>query len=359
MWSRRSLRAFLAMLGGYGFCLPVLAGCSSQKEGGGEESEIGIVLLPGDYTDSLRSLGTVIPEQSARYPLVRLSGLARALDGSFLVGDASEARVTWFEPDGRLRMRIGRSGTGPGEFQQPRVPRFLPDGRVVVADPEARRLHVFSPTGELVRTVSLDKVGFVGDMEVLGGGRYLFTLQGGGSGREVLVLTDSLATPIKRLLPIGDVLPEGAPVHPAWGSIEANFMTVRNDTAFVVRSLSDSLWIVDLASGTVRSMRLLVPGYIKPFLPETFEPGVKGLFKWSSSFHLAVTIHATSRGLYIPFVKGVLNYGDPTVLVVQRDGRWMAFDTRQPLLHASRNLLTVLADPNADRVTLALYSDAQ
>jgi hypothetical protein len=340
-------------------CLAASAGCSHKEVANSVSNEIKVPLAKGDYTDSLRSLGTVTPEQSPKYPLVRLSGLARAPDGSFLVGDVSEGRVSWFEADGRLRMRIGRSGTGPGEFEEPRLPRFLPDGRLLVADPGARRLHVFSSTGGLVRTVSLAKVGFVGDMEVLSGGRLLFALQGGSGGKEVLVLTDSLANPIRRYLPIGDVLPDGAAAHPAWESIEANFMTVRNDTAFVVRSLSDSLWIVDLGTGSIRSLRLVVPGYIKPSLPETFEPGVKGLFKWSSGFHLAVTIHATSRGLYIPFVKGVLNYGDPTVLVVQRDGRWMAFDTRQPLLHASGELLTVLAEPDADTVTLALYTDAR
>jgi hypothetical protein len=137
-------------------------------------------------------------------------------------------------------------------------------------------------------------------------------------------------------------------------------MTLRNDSAFVVSTLSDSLWTVDLRDGHVLAARLIVPGYVKPALPQKMQPGPRGLTEWTKTFHMPVTIYSTDRSLYVPFVQGVLNFGDPTLLVqgTPNDG-WQVFRTCRPLVGASGTTLTTIADPNAVRITLRVYAENQ
>ncbi len=65
---------------------------------------------------------------------------------------------------------------------------------------------------------------------------------------------------------------------------------------------------------------------------------------------------ASSELLAIPFVRGVLNYGDPTILVV-RDGTgdWYALTDPPPVIAASSNRLLVIHNPLGDPVELAVY----
>ena len=217
----------------------------------------------------------------------------------------------------------------------------------------------FDSTGTFLTSIDLSEVGMITDFDRLADGRLLFAIIPAAHD-SVLVLTDSLAKPIRRLLPIGKTLPEGSQDHSAWMSVRQPVMTMRHDSAFVVLTISDTLWTVDLNSGAVAHTHLAIPDYTRPALPEKFEPGPRGLGAWVKSFHSAVAIYSTDRTLYIPFVQGVLNYGDPTLLLMGGPGnQWRVFHTRRPLVDASGMTLTTIADPEASTVGLRVYSEVR
>ncbi len=336
-----------------------IAGCATEGLVNAAAERIAVAPASGDFVDSLTDAREVTLEQSAEHPIVRLSGFDRRDDGTFMIGDVSEGLVTLFTPEGRVRARIGRKGQGPGEFDQPRYPRFGNDGRIYIADGGLRRLQLFDSTGAFLTSIDLSEVGLITDFDLLSDGRLLFAIIPTAHD-SVLVLTDSSAKPIRRFLPIGNTLPEGSPDNSAWMSVRQPVMTVRHDSAFVVSTISDTLWSVDLNSGAVARTHLAIPGYTRPALPEKFEPGPRGLSAWANSFHAAVAIYSTDRMLYIPFVQGVLNYGDPTLLVEGGPGsQWRVFHTRRPLVDASGTTLTTIADPQAAAVGLRVYSEAR
>ena len=55
-----------------------------------------------------------------------------------------------YSRDGEYIRDLGRLGGGPGEFQRPFDIGFSDDGRVIVRDQAQRRVHIFSPEGDLL-----------------------------------------------------------------------------------------------------------------------------------------------------------------------------------------------------------------
>lgn len=69
-------------------------------------------------------------------------------DGLLYITQWQDAHVTAFGPDGSVARRIGRAGSGPGEFTQAGLLGFLGDGLWVSG---RNRLSVFGPDGTVVR----------------------------------------------------------------------------------------------------------------------------------------------------------------------------------------------------------------
>lgn len=66
--------------------------------------------------------------------------------GRILVGDGGEVVV--LSPEGRVERRIGRPGSGPGEFQYVAAVAALARDSVFVYDPGLRRITVYAPGGD-------------------------------------------------------------------------------------------------------------------------------------------------------------------------------------------------------------------
>lgn len=78
--------------------------------------------------------------------------------GVFLA-DLSARRITHIDHQARRVWQFGKSGAGPGEFQDPRDIRLDAAGRVWVLDPRNSRITVIDPDGKLYREINLQSIG--------------------------------------------------------------------------------------------------------------------------------------------------------------------------------------------------------
>lgn len=108
-------------------------------------------------------------------------------DGRIVVGDAGQAAIRIFGPEGDFRQELGGQGEGPGEFRSVDGLWLIPDGRIGVWDAENRRITTFAPDGRLESSNPVRAAGELraGNLEVfLGSFRdgdvLLATLRGGG-----------------------------------------------------------------------------------------------------------------------------------------------------------------------------------
>jgi hypothetical protein len=126
--------------------LLVLAACAPDASRGAE-------LVP------LRARQLSLSPAALEFTEIR--GLALDSRGNLLVGDLG-GQVMELAPDGALRRRIGRKGSGPGEFDAVDAVHVLPGDSLFVFDGSLERVTVFAPGSDRpVRTVPLGTSGYV------------------------------------------------------------------------------------------------------------------------------------------------------------------------------------------------------
>jgi hypothetical protein len=338
-------------------CVSAASGCERVEVGGRDSAEPTRVESAA-FTDRFILEDSVVLEQPSEHPIVRISGIDTHSDGRIIIGDQSEGDVKLFDPRGKLLRVIGRKGKGPGEFMAPRWPRFDSAGRIYVADLTLNRIQRFSENGEYQNGVNLNGVSSLRGFEILRDGTYLLLAEAGPEGN-VLLHTDTLGAFRAKYLPIAKVRPEGEPDDPAWATMRWFSLDARGQEAFVASTLSDSLWRVDLGSGKVSSSSLKFPGYARPTLPTRQNGDIDELFKWFYQFHMPSTVSVTARSVHLPFVQGILNFGDPTVLLHQVDGgEWEALTGSPPVIGASEDRIIAIMTPNQEQVILGFYREA-
>jgi len=155
-----------------------------------------------------------------------------------------------------------------------------------------------------------------------------------------------------------EVLPVGADKDFPWSNLRQTFFAVVRDTAWAVSTISDSLWSVPLARDTLvaTGRRMVIPGRIPPVAPENRPRTPRELDSWAKGFHGAAPPVASDQLLAIPYVQGVLNYGDPSILVLRDEaGQWFALSGAPPIVAASRDQLIAINNPLEDPLQLAVY----
>jgi hypothetical protein len=82
-----------------------------------------------------------------------ISQLAVGRDGTIYVADGIGPRLRRYDPEGRFLGQIGRVGEGPGEYRRITGLALTPAGELAIFDTSLRRITLFSPSGELLRTL--------------------------------------------------------------------------------------------------------------------------------------------------------------------------------------------------------------
>jgi hypothetical protein len=75
--------------------------------------------------------------------------------GNIYVLDWSKKHIKKYGPEGKYDLTIGRPGQGPGDFQNPSVPRFTVDGRIYVSENFRGLVHTFDQNGNFLSQTKL------------------------------------------------------------------------------------------------------------------------------------------------------------------------------------------------------------
>ncbi len=308
------------------------------------------------FDSVFRLADTITPEQPDSVPIGLISGIDFAADGSFVISDVRSARVMRYAADGRLLARMGRQGYGPGEFQMVMFPVLDERGRIHVMDLQQPRITVFNSDGTFVRRVSVIHLGNrIGEVKVLPGGDYLIVAWHGDK-QDLLFRTDSLGRVRTSYVPHARLIPEGQPRKPIWGNMRNASVTVGGDEAHVVTALSDSLWTVNLRTGTTSARRITPPAYVLPTAPRGSLSAEGAFSRWSDSWTTTILVRASGENVMVMFVRGILMGGDSAVAAYHGPGGSWKGLTDAPIVLAFRgDAVVTLLDPNADTVRLGVY----
>lgn len=83
------------------------------------------------------------------------ANLSALPNGEFAVFDFGSMELRAFNSDGSQRWRVGRKGSGPGEFRNAMDVEWRADGKLAVLDMGNRRITTVSAAGRVVRTIPL------------------------------------------------------------------------------------------------------------------------------------------------------------------------------------------------------------
>ncbi|HEX6040489.1 6-bladed beta-propeller [Longimicrobium sp.] len=303
----------------------------------------------------VRSFALQTPPSS---PIVGLSGLDLAPDGSLVVTDGSDASAQLFSADGRLLKVLGRKGSGPGEFQVPLTPRFGPDGRIHVLDFRHNRISVFHPDGRVDREVPLRQLMRATGIEPERGGTYLVSGIRTAADSNTLFRVDADGRVIRGFLPIRHHAPERLR-DPGMldGLRRAVFsLSADGDTAYVALSTADSLWTLDTRSGAYRVTPVGVRGYAPPVAPRPGMLSLREVTEWGKSWTNAAAVISTGGTVAIPFVRGIHLQGDSSTVAVRRpDGTWSSLQDAPVLVRGGHGYFVGVKDPLADTLEVVLF----
>lgn len=121
--------------------------------------------------------GDLDEEFNPRHPW--LAGVMLS-DGTFVVNDATHLK--FFDSQGKLLLLVGGEGSGPGEFRSIREVSLMPGDTLAAFEYGTSRMSIFTPSGQLVRTVQVE--GDIGFQPGLADGTFLMTKAGSSGGAQ-------------------------------------------------------------------------------------------------------------------------------------------------------------------------------
>jgi hypothetical protein len=148
------------------------------------------------------------------------NGLGFAPNGDVYVSDGyRNSRIVHFTADGRfVRIIGGEKGSAPGELQVPHGVAIDPQGRIIVADSDNKRLSVFDKDGRFVKVIAAPSRG--GVVASTDGTIYVSDVN---AGVVTLIRNDQIADVIKV-----DGRPHGLSVDAATGDVYTSSTNASN-----------------------------------------------------------------------------------------------------------------------------------
>lgn len=155
MRALRSLSVFAVVLG---------SGCRVLSDGARRDSattvrdSAGVAVVENEFGEDPAASGwrlrplLVLGDSLDGAPFGEIRSMDVAPDGTILVLDRADGRVTVWSPEGELLRSFGGRGSGPGEVVTPGYVRALGDGGAVVGEVFPPRLHRYDSSGRHLGT---------------------------------------------------------------------------------------------------------------------------------------------------------------------------------------------------------------
>lgn len=138
------------------------------------------------------------------YELYRVSDAVRLSDGRLVIANSGTGEMRWYSESGEFLRSSGGIGEGPGEFNiLSRVVPMVGDS-LAAGDLRLRRLSVFGPEGNFVRSVSLRDAGLANPIAQFNDGTYLLTTSGMALGADGPTRIERVGMTISGLSEIGE-----------------------------------------------------------------------------------------------------------------------------------------------------------
>jgi DNA-binding beta-propeller fold protein YncE len=143
-----------------------------------------------------------------------------APNGDIYVSDGyGNSRIVHFTSDGKfVRIIGGKKGSAPGELQVPHGVAIDPQGRILVADSDPKRVSIFDKDGRFVKTIAAPSRG--GIAATADGTIYVSDVN---AGVVTVIRNDQIADVIKV-----DGRPHGLSVDPATGDVYTSSTNAQN-----------------------------------------------------------------------------------------------------------------------------------
>lgn len=140
--------------------------------------------------------------------LFRVGGVLALSTGDVVVADRSSQSLRYFDATGAVGRVSGGPGEGPGEFRSLLNIFAIRADTIGAYDAGARKVEVFSPSGEHVRTTTLNVVGLIQDVRAFHDGSLSVLL---GRFRNLDQLPADVSTVVDtldhvRVSPLGEIL---------------------------------------------------------------------------------------------------------------------------------------------------------
>ena len=209
--------------------------------------------------------------------------------------------------------------------------------------------------GRCAPTITPTGLTFYLGIRVLAGGDFLIL---GGNGRKfILVRYDSAGGHPRELFEREGVPVADHPESPLWTRLSLYFFTADADTAFVVGSLSDTIWKVNVNTGTVSRALMGFDGFERPKLPA--DPQQDESDDWAKAFYRAYRPLGGGGLVVIPFAKGYLNNSaGQAVLIRSPQGKWLAVTDTPMIMAVSDSDLVESAVSDSGAVRINFYRPA-
>ena len=162
----------------------------------------------------------VMGDDASRDAFNQPNSVGFAPNGDIYVSDGyGNSRVVQFKGDGAfVRVIGGRKGAAPGELQVPHGVAIDPQGRVIVADSDNKRVSVFDKDGRFVKVIAAPSRG--GLVAAADGTIYVSDVN---AGVVTLIRNDQIVDVIKV-----DGRPHGLSVDPATGDVYTSSTNASN-----------------------------------------------------------------------------------------------------------------------------------
>ena len=344
------LRGTVLMMLASGF-----VGCS------GEAGSAVTVPQTAPFADLWDQANRVELEEIPPHVIIDIETLRRFPDGRFVVPDRKASTVRVHDAQGKLINRIGRHGSGPGEFTAPSEAAVTAAGRIWVVDSGIPRVSQFDSSYRFVSSFTIE-ADAIGTIENLSPSRFLIG-RGGRADGGTYVVADTLGNVIRALGKRNALVTE----VPYWISAAAEKATVGAGRVYTMTSLVYPIEVYAEQGQHLFAFGSPPPSWVQASQPKLGEFGGRASFDrvtaWLESFTIIERIDVYRDSLVIvtharfkPDAGSMWNREQYAFDIYTLDGEKLYEDVPVPgrILRADQYLYALVAEP-PDPWTIGMY----